>query len=160
LPGTTLGTVAYMSPEQARAEEVDARADVFSLGLLIYESATGSQAFAGSSAAVVFEAILNRQPAPVTQLNASMPGELDRIIEKALEKDRRFRYQHASELRTDLERLRRDLFMSHSSVANRVQQPERREPVFSQPQPDVDPVAKRKGLKRVFMLGFIPGVGA
>src|SRR4030095_4053227 len=108
-PRTTLGTVAYMSPEQARAEEVDARTDIFSLGLLLYEMATGSQAFAGPSAAVVFEAILNRKPVAVARLNPAVPGELDRSIEKALEKERRFRHQHASEVRSDLERWRRAL---------------------------------------------------
>ena len=159
-PGTTLGTVAYMSPEQARAEEVDVRTDLFSLGLLLYEMATRSQAFAGPSAAVVFEAILNRKPVPITRLNPSVPEQLDRSIEKALEKERRFRYQHASELRTDLERLRRDLSSAsaHAAVEARLVQYEK--PRESVSQSEDAPFISRKRLRTVFLLGFIPGVGA
>jgi serine/threonine protein kinase len=162
-PGTTVGTVAYMSPEQARAEEVDSRSDLFSLGVVLYEMSTGIQAFTGSSAAVVYESILNRHPAPVGQLNPAVPADLDRSIEKALEKERKFRYQHASELRADLERLRRDISSGRPVMGSRSVQ-------FQQPAPAPDrtlPAAPEaaeakdaKGLKRVFLLGFIPGVGA
>ncbi len=107
-PGATMGTAAYMSPEQVRGEELDVRTDLFSLGAVLYEMATGRMAFSAPSMAMTHDAILNRSPVPVGQLNPQVPSELERIINKALEKDRRMRYQHASELRTDLARVRRD----------------------------------------------------
>ena len=106
--GSTLGTVSYMSPEQARGQVTDARTDIFSLGTVLYQTATGTLPFPGDTSAVVFEAILNREPPPISQANAALPAELNRILGKALEKDRGLRYQTATDLKTDLMRLKRD----------------------------------------------------
>jgi serine/threonine protein kinase/Flp pilus assembly protein TadD len=108
-PGTALGTIAYMSPEQARGEEVDARSDIFSFGVVMYEMATGQRAFPGSTPAVIFDAILNRQPPPVTGLQPNLSPELGRIVEHAMQKEPAARYASAGEMRADLERLKREL---------------------------------------------------
>jgi len=107
-PGTALGTVAYMSPEQVRGENLDARSDLFSFGLVLYEMATGRQAFSGNTSGVIFAAILERDPLPPTRVVPDLPVDLERVIGKALEKDPKLRYQHASDLRSDLQRLKRD----------------------------------------------------
>ena len=117
-PGMTLGTMAYMSPEQARGEELGARSDLFSFGAVLYEMATGRVAFGGATPALVLDAILNRKPAAMAEMTAALPPELTNIVSKALEKDRKLRYQSAAEMRADLQRLKRDTESGKAAIAS------------------------------------------
>ena len=118
-----MGTVAYMSPEQVRGEDLDGRSDIFSFGLVLYEMATGVAAFRGNTSGVIIEAILNRLPISPLRLNPDLPPKLEEIISKALEKDPEMRYHNASDLRTDLKRLKRDTDSGRSAARRQVAEP-------------------------------------
>jgi eukaryotic-like serine/threonine-protein kinase len=120
-PGTVVGTISYMSPEQVRAQPLDARTDLFSLGAMLYEMATGTMPFRGESTGVIFEAILNRAPVPPVRLNPDLQADFERVINKCLEKDRNLRYQHASEIRTDLQRLKRDSDPARAPISGKTE---------------------------------------
>jgi eukaryotic-like serine/threonine-protein kinase len=117
-PGSAMGTLAYMSPEQARGKELDGRTDIFSFGLVLYEMSTGKQTFSGNTSAEIFDAILNRTPVAPVRLNPEIPVELEHVINRALEKDRDLRYQHASDMRSELQRLKRDTDTGRASAAS------------------------------------------
>ena len=118
-PGTTIGTVAYMSPEQARGENLDAQSDIFSFGVVLYEMATGRPAFAGRTTAVIFNEILNKNPTPPARLNPEVPPKLDEIIDRCLEKDRELRYHSAADVRANLKRVQRDIDTERARTSNR-----------------------------------------
>src|ERR1700691_2856083 len=131
-PGTAMGTLAYMSPEQARGKELDGRTDIFSFGSVLYEMGTGQQTFSGNTSAEIFDAILNRTPATPVRLNPAVPAKLEDIITRALEKDPKLRYQHASDMRSELQRLKRDTESGRSVIERGIAEPAGADQTFLQ----------------------------
>src|SRR5262245_51879356 len=160
-PGTALGTVSYMSPEQARGEQIDSRTDLFSLGAVLYEMVTGIQAFGGSTTAVVYDAILNRTPRPIAHLNPLIPLRLEAVIATALEKDRELRHQHASDLQAELRRIRRDIDAQSLASSQTVVMPTRPSvPVVSTPATTPPPPKASRGQLIAAVVGLVAIVAA
>ena len=155
-PGSTLGTVAYMSPEQARGEELDARTDLFSFGAVLYEMATGRQPFTGSTSAIIFDAILNKAPTAPVRINPDLPAQLEGVINKCLEKDRSLRYQTASDLRADLQRFKRDT-QSSKIAAVSGKSPAMALPAKSQRWPMLAGALSAAAIVAVLVIGYFAG---